>query len=60
VRRVTGAQRRLAEAERMGFRLAIVPAGSMAAAPAASSSPGGIEVREVEDIREAMAAAFGG
>ena len=60
VRRVTGVQRRLAEAERMGFRLAIVPAGSMAAGPAASSSPGGIEVREVEDIREAMAAAFGG
>ena len=60
VRRVTGVQRRLAEAERMGFRLAIVPAGSMAGGPAASSSPGGIEVREVEDIREAMAAAFGG
>jgi DNA repair protein RadA/Sms len=60
VRRVTGVQRRLAEAERMGFRLAIVPAGSMTAGPAASPSPGGIEVREVEDIREAMAAAFGG
>jgi DNA repair protein RadA/Sms len=60
VRRVTGVQRRLAEAERMGFRLAIVPAGSMAAGSAASSSPGTIEVREVEDIREAMAAAFGG
>ena len=30
VRRVTGVQRRLAEAERLGFRLAIVPAGSMA------------------------------
>src|ERR1700729_1468740 len=28
VRRVTGVQRRLAEAERMGFRLGIVPAGS--------------------------------
>jgi DNA repair protein RadA/Sms len=60
VRRVTGVQRRLAEAERMGFRLAIVPAGSMAAGSAPSSSPGAIEVREVEDIREAMAAAFGG
>jgi DNA repair protein RadA/Sms len=60
VRRVTGVQRRLAEAERMGFRLAIVPAGSMVAGSAAASSPGGIEVREVEDIREAMAAAFGG
>jgi DNA repair protein RadA/Sms len=65
VRRVTGVQRRLAEAERMGFRLAIVPAGSGAAdaaakPPAARSTAGGIEVREVEDIREAMAAAFGG
>jgi DNA repair protein RadA/Sms len=60
VRRVTGVQRRLAEAERMGFRLAIVPAGSRAADSAAKSSAGGIEVREAEDIREAMAAAFGG
>jgi DNA repair protein RadA/Sms len=55
VRRVTGVQRRLGEAERMGFRLAIVPAGS-----AAAGASGGIEVREVEDIRAAMAAAFGG
>ena len=95
VRRVTGVQRRLAEAERMGFRLAIVPAGwagqdsaakgsaakdpatrgsasrdpaargsasrnPAARDPAAKGSAGGIEVREVEDIREAMAAAFGG
>ncbi len=75
VRRVTGVQRRLAEAERMGFRLAIVPAGSAAKDSAARGSgtrgssatgsatrgaAGGIEVREVEDIREAMAAAFGG
>jgi DNA repair protein RadA/Sms len=95
VRRVTGVQRRLAEAERMGFRLAIVPAGwagqdsaakgsaakdpatrgsasrNPAARGSASRNPaargsaardpaGGIEVREVEDIREAMAAAFGG
>ena len=100
VRRVTGVQRRLAEAERMGFRLAIVPAGwagqdsaakgSAAKDPATRgsasrgsasrdsasqrsaardsatrdsatrASAGGIEVREVEDIREAMAAAFGG
>jgi DNA repair protein RadA/Sms len=70
VRRVSGVQRRLAEAERMGFRLAIVPAGSGAAGsgaadaaakgPAARNSAGGIEVREVEDVREAMAAAFGG
>ena len=91
VRRVTGVQRRLAEAERMGFRLAIVPAGSAGQDPAAKARQrratglaqgtcargscaegpcrkglshqglaGGIEVREVEDIREAMAAAFGG
>ena len=90
VRRVTGVQRRLAEAERMGFRLAIVPAGSgvkgsaaknsaaegsaaqgsaaqgsaaqgsAAQGSAAQGSAGGIDVREVEDIREAMAAAFGG
>jgi hypothetical protein len=39
----------------MGFRLAIVPVGS-----GASGTPGGMEVREVEDIRQAMAAAFGG
>ena len=50
VRRVTGVQRRLAEAERMGFRLAIVPAGSAAGGPR-RPPPGGIEVREVEDIR---------
>jgi DNA repair protein RadA/Sms len=69
VRRVTGVPRRLAEAERMGFRLAIVPAGSGALpdpdlGPAAAGrrpgEPGPIEVREVEDIRGAMAAAFAG
>jgi DNA repair protein RadA/Sms len=63
VRRVTGPARRLAEAERMGFRLAIVPAGSGTAGPAdqrKGSGPGGIEVREVADIREAMTAAFSG
>ena len=58
VRRITGVQRRMAEAERMGFRLGIVPAGSGAKGSARGS--GGIEVREVEDIREAQAAAFGG
>jgi len=81
VRRVAGPGRRLAEAERMGFRLAIVPAGAGPAAqaghaaqaasagPAAQAAqaarrkgagPGGIEVREVADIREAMTAAFSG
>jgi DNA repair protein RadA/Sms len=60
VRRITGVQRRMAEAERMGFRLGIVPAGSGAKGSAPKGSAGGIEVREVEDIREAQAAAFGG
>jgi DNA repair protein RadA/Sms len=60
VRRISGVQRRMAEAERMGFRLGIVPAGSGANGSAMKGSAGGIEVREVEDIREAQAAAFGG
>jgi len=105
VRRVPGVARRLAEAERMGFRRAIVPAGSGGLpssgdlrgqdglsspgdrsgpesrtrpgdlhvvgpddAPAAGGtgkgqkvSHGGLtDVREVEDIREAIAAAMGG
>jgi DNA repair protein RadA/Sms len=62
IRRVTGVQRRIAEAERMGFRRAIIPAGS-------GLVPGGqheglqpgpqLEVREVADIRAAMAEALG-
>jgi DNA repair protein RadA/Sms len=63
VRRVTGPGRRVAEAERMGFRLAIVPAGSGTAGPGEQrkgARPGGIEVREVTDIREAMTTAFSG
>jgi DNA repair protein RadA/Sms len=88
VRRVPGVARRLAEAERMGFRRAIVPAGSaglprepgMSGAGmsgAGMSGPGGngvggngdmrgaghgglTDVREVEDIKEAIAAALGG
>jgi DNA repair protein RadA/Sms len=67
VRRVSGVQRRLAEAERMGFRRAIVPAGS-AGLPGSSPAGGGpgdgqpalIEVIEVETVREAIALAFGG
>jgi DNA repair protein RadA/Sms len=91
VRRVPGVARRLAEAERMGFRRAIVPAGT-AGLPGAPGLPGagslsgepglpgaggrsgagGIgngrgsgqatltDVREVEDVREAIAAALGG
>ena len=105
VRRVPGVARRLAEAERMGFRRAIVPAGSGGlpssgdlrgqggqSGPGDPASPGDrlrsgalhvvgpddvpgtggtgkgrrvshgglTDVREVEDIREAIAAAMGG
>jgi DNA repair protein RadA/Sms len=79
VRRVSGIPRRLAEAERMGFRRAIVPAGALGLNPtgpsrdndrpgrplAAVPSPDGVgglqglmEVREVEDVRHAIAAAL--
>jgi DNA repair protein RadA/Sms len=65
VRRVGGMSRRLAEAERMGFRLAVVPAGS-GSLPAGSlaaetaSADGGIEVREVTDVKQALGAVLGG
>jgi predicted ATP-dependent serine protease len=54
-------QRRIAEAERMGFRRAIVPAGSdlLSAAHGRESVPT-LEVREAADIRAAMAAALSG
>ena len=56
---MTGIQRRLAEAERMGFRRAIVPAGSDLLA--AASAPGSqLEIREAPDIRAAIAVAMGG
>jgi DNA repair protein RadA/Sms len=72
IRRVAGVQRRLAEAERMGFRRAIVPAGSV---PESSAWPSGgrpprklravpaadsrLEVTAVTDLRAAMVAALG-
>src|SRR5499427_8720634 len=67
VRRVPGVARRLAEAERMGFRRAIVPAGS-AGIPGAAAADGArgtgagtlTDVREVEDVKEAIAATLGG
>jgi predicted ATP-dependent serine protease len=66
VRRVPGVARRLAEAERMGFRRAIVPTGS-AGIPGAAADGGrgaGVgaltDVREVEDVKEAIAATLGG
>jgi DNA repair protein RadA/Sms len=57
IRRVTGVQRRLAEAERMGFRRAIVPPGSPALPP--GEAPG-MAVVEAADIQHAIAAALGG
>jgi DNA repair protein RadA/Sms len=55
IRSVAGLSRRLAEASRMGFRRAIVPAGSDAV-PA--DSP--MDVREAADVADAIAAGFGG
>jgi DNA repair protein RadA/Sms len=54
VRNVAGVPRRLAEAERMGFRRAIVPAG------AGAISAGTMEVLEAEDVRQALTAALRG
>jgi DNA repair protein RadA/Sms len=59
VRRVAGVARRLAEAERMGFRQAIVPAGSGTlpepGSTTAATGPGrAIEVTEVSDIKQAL------
>ncbi len=50
IRRVTGTQRRLAEAERMGFDRALVP-------PDPGSVPAGIHAVEVADVRSALNAA---
>ncbi len=61
IRRVAGVPRRIAEAERMGFRRAIVPAGSGLMPSAQGRDPGSqLKVREVADIREALTAALGG
>jgi DNA repair protein RadA/Sms len=58
VRRVAGLARRLAEAERMGFRRAVVPAGS-AGLEGTRDAGQLIEVVQVEDIRQALAAVLG-
>jgi len=55
IRSVAGLGRRVAEAGRMGFRRAIVPFGSDVV-PA--DSP--LDVRQVADVRGAIAAGFGG
>jgi hypothetical protein len=74
IRRVPGMSRRLAEAERMGFRCAIVPPGSggLPAGPAAANSARSragrsdglangplTDIREAPDLRTAIAAALG-
>jgi DNA repair protein RadA/Sms len=66
IRRVAGVQRRLAEADRMGFQRAIIPAGSgwvPPGAPGAGQAAGLTsltEVREVADVHQAIAACLGG
>jgi DNA repair protein RadA/Sms len=67
IRRVAGVPRRLAEAQRLGFRRAIVPRGSGYSPSDVSSRPGAAsdlatlaDVREVPDVRMAIAAALGG
>ena len=50
IRAVTGIPRRLAEAARLGFRKAVVPAGSLGNGP----MPDGMRVIEVSDIRRAV------
>jgi DNA repair protein RadA/Sms len=56
IRRVTGVQRRLAEAARMGFRQAIVPPGSPGLPPGEDSP---MVVTEAAHIRQAIAIALG-
>ena len=69
VRRVAGLPRRLAEAERMGFRRAIVPAASAGldgvggqagrGPQSAGDPPQPVEVIQVEDVRQALSAVLG-
>jgi DNA repair protein RadA/Sms len=56
IRRVTGVQRRLAEAQRLGFRRAIVPPGSPSLPPGEGT---GMTVTEAPHIMQAIAAALG-
>ena len=59
VRRVAGLPRRLAEAERMGFRRAIVPAASGGPLEHADGPSHLMEVHEVQDVRQALSAVLG-
>jgi DNA repair protein RadA/Sms len=52
VRRVSAVPRRLAEAARLGFRTALVPAGNGPAA--VGPAPAGMRVREVGDLGQAL------
>ena len=56
VRAVTGLPRRLAEARRLGFRTAIVPAGTVSPGDA----PDGLTVLEARDVGHAVRLARGG
>ncbi|HEY7146013.1 MAG TPA: DNA repair protein RadA [Streptosporangiaceae bacterium] len=63
IRRITGVQRRLAEADRMGFRRVIVPAGSLEPLRQAGQAGGlssRLEVSEAASIGQAIAIALGG
>ena len=59
VRRVAALPRRLAEAERMGFRRAIVPAASGGPLEHADGPSSLMEVYEVQDVRQALSAVLG-
>ncbi len=52
VRRVGAVGRRLAEAARLGFKVALVPPGSMSAE--SGGTPAGLRVHEVGDVRVAL------
>jgi DNA repair protein RadA/Sms len=65
VRRVAGVQRRLAEAERLGFRVAVVPAGTgQLPGPGPQAGLDNLKslmsVKEVRDVREAITVALAG
>jgi DNA repair protein RadA/Sms len=59
VRRVAALPRRLAEAERMGFRRAIVPAASGGPLEHTDGPSSLLQVQEVQDIRQALSAVLG-
>jgi DNA repair protein RadA/Sms len=66
VRQIPGVARRIAEAQRLGFRRAIVPAGWASQRGGPDAEGRGLPaktlagVREVTSVKEAIAAALGG